>query len=357
MNRIATHSMSLPAPSDGAGASVPEWIHLVPAGSFKGRDGRGPWVVANAAAVINASDLPLAIDEAHATDLGAPSGAAAPARGWIEELQVREDGIWGRVAWTPTGMALLAERAYRGISPTFSHDKNGKVLRLLRAALTNVPNLPQLATLNHQEPTTMDLLAQLRQLHGLPADADEAAALNACRTAHQAVEAHGTALNAIAEAAGLSPGQDATALAAAITTARVALEARLRHDAAGEAGRMAAELTSLQSQVTTLQAERAKAKAEQVVDAAIRDGKPIKALRDHYIARHAQDPKSVEAELAGLPALNAGGITPRAETGTGTTDPTQIAMQAQRLQDKERAAGREINIAEAVQRVVAGAAG
>jgi phage I-like protein len=350
MNRIATHSMSLPASPSGDGAAVPEWIHLVPAGSFKGRDGRGPWVVVNATTVINASDLPLAIDEAHATDLGAPSGAAAPARGWIEELQARPDGIWGRVAWTPTGTALLAERAYRGISPTFSHDKNGKVLRLLRAALTNVPNLPQLATLNHQEPNTMDLLAQLRQLHGLPADADETAALNACRAAHQAVEGHGVALNAIATAAGLSPGQDATALASAITAARAA---------AGEAGRMATELTALQGQVTSLLNEKARAKAETVVDGAIRAGKPIpKTLREHYIARHAQDPASVETELAGLPVLNAGGITPRtAAEGGGSADATQIAMQAQQLQDRERAAGREINIAEAVQRVVAGATG
>lgn len=355
MNRIATHSMQLPfvpearpgrdAPP-GVGATVPEWIQLVPAGSFKGRDGRGPWTVVNAQAVIQASDLPLVIDEAHATDLGAKDGTAAPARGWIEELQARDGAIWGRVSWTPTGQALLAERAYRGISPTFTHAKNGQVLRLLRAALTNVPNLPQLATLNHQEPTTMDLLAELRQLHGLPADADETAALNACRTAHQAVEAHGTALNAIAEAAGLSPGQDASAIATAITTAR---------NAAGDAQRMATEVTTLQSQVTKLTTERARDKATQVVDAAIREGKPIKALRDHYIARHSQDPEGVEAELAALPALNAGGLPPRGDTKP-LSDATQIAMQAQQLQDKERAAGREINMAEAVQRVVAGAA-
>ncbi len=347
MNRIATLSMQLPDAPAGAPAAVPEWIQLVPAGTFKGRDGRGPWTVANAAAVIAASELPFVIDEAHATDLGAKDGSAAPARGWVEELEARQGAIWGRVSWTPTGQALLAERAYRGISPTFTHAKDGQVLRLLRAALTNVPNLTQLPALNHQEPDHMDLLAELRQLHGLPADANEAAALNACRTAHQAVAEHGTALNAIAEAAGLSPGQDASAIAGAITTAR---------NAAGEAGRMAGELTSLQSQLTALKTERAKEKAEQVVDAAIRDGKPIKALRSHYIARHAQDPASVEAELAGLPALNAGGITSRTEAGAGAADPQQVAMQAQQLQDKERAAGREINMAEAVQRVVAGAA-
>lgn len=346
MIRTATHSMQLPDAPAGADATAPEWIHLVPAGTFRGRDGRGPYTATNAAAVIAASQdlLPLVIDEVHATDTGAP---AAPARGWIEELQARNDGIWGRVSWTPSGRAMLAERAYRGISPTFTHAKNGQVLRLLRAALTNVPNLPQLATLHHQEPNTMDLLAELRQLHGLPADADEAAALHACRTAHLAVAEHGTALNAIAEAAGISPGQDASAIAAAITTAR---------HAAGEAGRMAGELTSLQSQLTALKTERAKEKAEQVVDAAIRDGKPIKALRDRWIARHAQDPAGVEADLAALPSLNSGGLTPRAESGAAGKDATQIAMQAQQLQDKERAAGREINMAEAVQRVVAGAA-
>jgi len=348
---VASHSMSLPAaaPGAGGGVAVPEWVHLVPAGSFSGRDGRGPWRVDNAAAVIAATNaagtMPLPIDEAHAIDLGAASGQPGPARGWVEELEARADGIWGRVAWTPTGTALLSERSYRGISPTFRHAKDGQVLALLRAALTNMPNLPQLATINHQDIAHMDLLAQLRQLHGLAADADAATAFNACRAAHEAVAAHGTALNALAAAAGLSPGMDATTMAAAIATSRAA---------AGDAARMGAELVALQTQLTTMQTQQAHDRAVAAVDGAIRAGKPIpKTLRDHYIARHAKEPEVVEKELAALPNLNtggAGGRVPQAEAGA---DPVAVARQAQKLQDDERAAGREISFAEAVQTTTA----
>ncbi len=133
-----------------SGAPVPEWLHLLPPGKFSGADGRGPYTVPNAAALIAASMASgsLPIDENHATDLAAPKGAPSPARGWIVEMQQRPDGIWARVVWTETGRALLADKAYRHISPVIAHDKSGAVSRILRAALTNATNLTQLTALN-----------------------------------------------------------------------------------------------------------------------------------------------------------------------------------------------------------------
>jgi phage I-like protein len=133
-----------------SGAVVPEWVHLVPAGTFSGADGRGPWSVPNPAAVIAASMTAqrLPVDENHATDLASPKGEPSPARGWIVEMQTRPDGIWGRVDWTETGRRIMAEKAYRFISPVFMHDAKGVVSRILRVALTNTPNLPQLKALN-----------------------------------------------------------------------------------------------------------------------------------------------------------------------------------------------------------------
>lgn len=81
-----------------ADGSVPEWIHLVPAGEFRGADGRGPYRLRDAAALITASMGPgrrLPLDENHSTDLAATRGEPAPARGWIVDLQSRPDGIWG----------------------------------------------------------------------------------------------------------------------------------------------------------------------------------------------------------------------------------------------------------------------
>ncbi len=130
--------------------TVPEWVQLAPAGTFSGQDGRGPYRLRDPQAVIAASLAGgrIPIDENHATDLLAPKGEPSPARGWIVGMEARADGLWGRVEWTPSGRTLLTERAYRGISPVFATDPNGTVHRILRAALTNTPNLPQLATLN-----------------------------------------------------------------------------------------------------------------------------------------------------------------------------------------------------------------
>ena len=132
---------------------LPEWIHLLPTGTFSGADGRGPWRVSNAAAVIAASMSAnrIPVDENHATDLAAPLGQPSPARGWIYEMQARPDGIWGHVAWNGEGQAILSRGEYRSISPVFTHDYSGNVTRILRAALTNRTNLPQLTALNARQ--------------------------------------------------------------------------------------------------------------------------------------------------------------------------------------------------------------
>jgi phage I-like protein len=105
-----------------AAAEAPEWVHLLPAGPLvKTRAGRGPYRLDDPAAVV-ARSLELAgvrgavLDQNHSTDLAAPLGQPAPARGWITSFEARADGIWGKVDWTGPGKALMADRAYRGIS-------------------------------------------------------------------------------------------------------------------------------------------------------------------------------------------------------------------------------------------------
>jgi phage I-like protein len=281
---IARHHASL---SDGAAA--PEWVHLVPAGTFRGADGRGPYRLVDPQAVIAASMAAgrLPLDENHATDHAMASGIASPARGWIVEMAARDDGLWGRVEWTPSGLALMAERAYRGISPVFTHAKDGTVLTVLRAALTNTPNLVQLATLHSQSETSMDLTL-LRQALGLPETADDAAIL---------------------------------AAAAGVTTARQAQAA-----ASAEAAQMAATVVALQTQLATLAADAARTRATAFIDGAIRAGKPINPLRDHFIARHMADATAVETEINALPSINAGGVATHAASGGDDEMPTAEEM-------------------------------
>jgi len=64
------------------------------------------------------------------------------------ELQARANGLWGRVEWTGVGRRLLLDGAYRGISPVIKHNKAKVVLSVLRASLTNTPNLLGLVSLH-----------------------------------------------------------------------------------------------------------------------------------------------------------------------------------------------------------------
>ncbi len=154
-----------------------QWVHLLPAGRFGGRDGRGPWKVTNPAAVIAATrayagKTQLAVDYDHQADYAARNGKPAPAAGWIKGLQARSDGIWGLVNWTQRAAEHLRAKEYRYLSPVMNHTRDGTVTRLLRAALTNAPNLELTALASARG--TMDTcdLTGLRQLLELPDDAD-----------------------------------------------------------------------------------------------------------------------------------------------------------------------------------------
>ncbi|PHP17653.1 hypothetical protein CG471_21770 [Sphingobium sp. IP1] len=134
------------------GAVAPDWLHLLPIGEIKSRDGRGPYHLRDAAKVIAASLAQakgkLVLDENHATDLSAPKGGEAPARGWIVDLQARADGIWGRVEWTDAAISRGIWTEYRGVSPVILHQKNGTIDAVLRASLVNQPNFVGLTSLH-----------------------------------------------------------------------------------------------------------------------------------------------------------------------------------------------------------------
>ncbi|EBU8551957.1 peptidase [Salmonella enterica subsp. enterica serovar Telelkebir] len=149
---------------------LPEWLPVIPAGQFTGRDGRS-WVNTDPAAVIAASfshpSLPFDIE--HSTELKGPKGEPAPAFGWIEQMRVNADGsIDARVIWTPEGEALLRAKKYRFYSPAFGYTAAGRVTRLSSAALTNKPNL-DFPALNSEMSMTLPL--QIATALGLAAAA------------------------------------------------------------------------------------------------------------------------------------------------------------------------------------------
>lgn len=285
---------------------MPEWVHLLPAGEIRTVDGRGPYR-ASLQSVIAASlaeGRKLPIDECHVTDKGAALGLAAPARGWIVELQSREDGLWGRVEWNASGRQLMEDKAYAGLSPVILHSQGGDVLQVLRASLTNTPNLQGLVAL-HSEGQGMDWKAKLIELLGLDSSADDAA-----------IEA---ALAAKIEAAKSGAEGDKTALCAADVLALPAVKA------------LQSEVADLTGQLNSLRDDRSRSAAVTFVDAAIAEGRAgLKPMRDEYIALHMQDAARAEKLIGAMPRLSGASVTAgfSPEQGGGGLDATDRQVMA-----------------------------
>lgn len=178
-------------PADG-------WIQLTPIGQFPHATGKVVQVVDEAAVkrmanrfradAAQANFGGLLLDFDHFSYDPAKSSEAA---GWIQDVEARADGLWGKVRWTPEGEAALKNGRYRFVSPVWmpnetlrlSHNApNGwpqvRPLRLDSAGLTNQPNLRGMAPLSNregnlaQQPKTQ-MKEKLIELLGLPADATD----------------------------------------------------------------------------------------------------------------------------------------------------------------------------------------
>jgi phage I-like protein len=283
--------------------TAPSSIELIPAGALiRGRDGRR-WknghpqkVVLNSTARLSR----LVIDENHATDLSAPKGGSAPAMGWMTGLRTGEGGsIWADVEWTKRGEQAVLNREYSFISPVFLYDEQGEITVVLRAALTNSPNL-QLPALNSERPESInqeesmnkELLAAL----GLSETATEAEILAAVQGLRSKA-----ALNAAGpDKAGEQTGGGSKAFA--VDLAAYAPRADLK---AMEARALAAE-----GQLAGLNAAKFKAEVEGVIDQAVKDRKIAPVSRAEYLAlcATADQLENLKKVFATTPAIIGAGI-------------------------------------------------
>ena len=337
------------------GEGVPEWLHLLPAGEVRTVDGRGPYRVADPAELIRASMAAgkLVLDENHATDLAAPKGGSAPARAWLTELQAREDGIWGKAQWTGEGRRIAEDRQYRGVSPVILHDKSGAISAILRASLTNTPNLAGLAALHSQENDADmdDLRKMLIEALDLGKDADDAAIVAAVRKGLKGdAKALQSALGPIAKAAGLAEDADAGAVLAGVQKIAGTGDSRVTA--------LQTELAGAVGTIKTLQDGVARDKAAAFVDAAIAAGRVgVKPVRDEYIAMHMSDPQRAEKLVNAMPIVAPG---PAARAGSGQAaegapeNPALLAQKAGAYQAKLAATGTTIDFAAAVRAVQEG---
>ena len=295
--------------AEAAEGAAPDWIEVMPAGTFMGVDGRGPWTLKDAAAVVSASSeagRPVPVDYNHQTVFAVINGSASPAAAWIDRFEVREGAIWAHVDWTADGAHAVASKAYRFISPTFRHDtKTGEIQKIVSVALVNNPNIAELPAIASQTGDTMDeLLQALRTALGLSNDADQAAILAACRSS--ATET-ASALQPLAVELGLAGNASVADIAA---SARTKLATGTPDPA--KFVPMAA-FAELQGQVAELRGTAAQDKATTAVNAAMQAGKVTPALKDWALSYAAKDPVGFDGWVANAPAV----VKPGGSTMTG----------------------------------------
>ena len=284
---------------------APEWLHLLPAGEIFTNDGRGPYRAGDVAALMTnslAAGDKLVLDENHSTDLAGPRGDEAPARGWIVELQHRNDGLWGKTAWTDAAISRRIWKEYRGVSPVILHRKDGTIDAVLRASLTNKPNFRGLTALHSEE--RMDFRALLVEALGLDGTADDAAIKAALEAklkgkgGDDAIAALQSALTPIASALGLAAGADAAAVLAGVQQLRAGDGSDARITA------LQSELATVTNQLNTLLSDGKRTAASNFVDAAIAAGRVgVKPLRDDYISMHMENSARAEKLINGMPIL------------------------------------------------------
>jgi phage I-like protein len=329
---LASHSTALPD-------TPPEWVHLIPAGTFRGRDGRGPYTLADPAAVVAAfaaEGRPLPIDYDHQLLKKHEMGTTAPASGWIVGMDARADGIWGRVEWTERGALAVCAREWRFLSPVFRFDaKTGAVLRLEHAGLVNNPNL-ELTAVAAAAPNGGSMDEFLKRLIAIFGMAEAATA--------DTVIAHAQGMTAVAAThkADLAKIAASLKLDGTATADQIAAHAQGLSNSGLATGASEpdpahfvpmAQFTAVTTELAQVKTRIAAGTAEQAVVAAMAEGKASPAMKDWALAYAAKDPAGFELWRKAAPVIVAPGASSAADkppaTAHATLSPADLAVCAQ----------------------------
>ena len=296
---------SLFLPLENKRGEIPKRIQLLPPGpDIMGRDGR-KWIMKDGEAVAAASNAYLpnhSIDENHAVDHKAPKGESSPAFGWFSNVAAEDNGsIWADVEWTKTGAEAVSNLEYRYISPVILHNEKGEVTSVLRAGLSNSPNL-DIKSLNSESPERpakehkhMDKILAALGLPGTATEDEAAAAIAGLKTSLNAAKPQTVDLAAYAPRADLA-----------------AMESRA---------------VTAEKELAALNAARFRAEVEGVIDQAVKDRKIAPASKDQYLSlcATAEQLETLKKALASSPAVIGEGT----QAPAGTLPGSQAALNAE----------------------------
>ena len=319
---------------------VPEWVHLVPYGSWQGHHSGRPITVGPAQAeqiVANFEKrrIDMVIDWEHQTILSMTNGLPAPGAAWVDEQEIRDDGVWGHVReWTVSARGHLERREYRFLSPTIEWESIDPVtgapegMRIVCAALTNIPFFAGdlRPVLNRSNGAPMDapaLFVALLTLLGLAAESTPDQVFEAVKGLKEMEEPPADPVMAakaeLGAAACTAMQWEADKLP---KNAKVVLANALKHEGFVPEG-----------EVLTLRAELAQAKegggVDRLVAQGLESGKIVPALQGHFKAMATRDLAAARAWLDAAPVIVELGSAPvdpkKGKTGVAALSPSELA--------------------------------
>ncbi len=173
--------------------NVPSEIQLTLDGTFKAKDGRpdglSGWVIdakiaQNVVQLANSQADAFVIDYEHQTLYAKQNGMPAPAAGWFSNIEYRAGlGLFATgVEWTESAALAIQSKEYRYISPVIAYDqKTGVVTKVLMAALVNNPALDGMKDLtalaqdyfSQQQESPMADAAKIKELEAKVTDLEK----------------------------------------------------------------------------------------------------------------------------------------------------------------------------------------
>jgi phage I-like protein len=313
---------------------------LIPAGAFDAPDGAmagsGPWALSDTegaalAARIRARGRDLPIDYEHQTLLAANNGQPAPAAGWVSAAEVRWQqgvGITAPVHWTERAAAMIGAGEYRFLSPVFRYspatdERPGTPTALLHLALTNTPALPTLPEVR---------LAAASRYPLDPPDPETPMKKTFQQSVAAALSQPETATDTELLAALAVSLNDAADKIAALSADKTALDEQI---AALKSGSAPADVVQdLQQQIAALKSQQLQREVDDLVDAALADGRVLPAMeqwaRDLGTADLAALTSYLDkaAPIAALKGTQTGGAAPVGADGKPAPSPEEQAVMA-----------------------------
>lgn len=281
-------------------------VQLLPAGEFKGRDGRPgkdlTWKLPDdqgraLAAHMNErhASVRFNLDYEHQFFLAEQNGQPAPASGWATKFEWRDGiGLFATdMQWTARARQMIEAGEYAYLSPAIVYDKvTGEVTGVINASLTNIPaldispvgqeRLARLTAFSHDDTEHSDMnpvLKALLKALGLPDDATEQTATAALSALQQAR----SDLTALLKSMGLAE----TTNVQAATTAIATLRTKADQAASGGSGEpdptkwvSMERFNTLSGEVAQLRSTNVNREVDELIAQATKDGKCAGVVAD-----------------------------------------------------------------------------